>query len=185
MKLDIFLQKTANLSLENRILKLIVIVIGITVLINTFMTYKALNSHRTILVPPVMNSRIEIAGDKASEEYIKSFTRYLCGLAFSYTSATARGQFDELLTMYAPDAFAEGKRIFYGLADSIETAKNTNAFYIQELKVDSDRHQIEVIGIKRQFVEDRMIDSGIRTYIIEYSIENGRFMIQKITEKEA
>lgn len=185
MKLDIFLQKTANLSLENMILKLIVIVIGITVLINTVMTYRALNSHRTILVPPVMNSRIEIAGDRASEEYIKSFTRYLCGLAFSYTSATARGQFDELLTMYAPEAFPEAKRTFYSLADSIETARNTNAFYIQGLKVDSDRHQIEVIGIKRQFVEDRMIDSGIKTYIIEYRIENGRFMIQKITEKEA
>jgi conjugal transfer pilus assembly protein TraE len=185
MKLDIFLQKTANLSLENRILKLIVVVIGITVLINTVMTYRALNSHRTILVPPVINSRIEIAGDKASEEYIKSFTRYLCGLAFSYTSATARGQFDELLTMYAPDAFPEAKRTFYSLADSIETAKNTNAFYIQGLKVDIDRHQIEVIGLKRQFVEDRMIDSGIKTYIIEYRIENGRFMINKITEKEA
>jgi conjugal transfer pilus assembly protein TraE len=185
MKLDIFLQKTANLSLENRLLKLIVVVIGITVLINTVMTYRALNSHRTILVPPVMNSRIEIAGDRASEEYIKSFTRYLCGLAFSYTSATARGQFDELLTMYAPEAFPEAKRTFYSLADSIETARNTNAFYIQGLKVDSDRHQIEVIGIKRQFVEDRMIDSGIKTYIIEYRIENGRFMIQKITEKEA
>jgi conjugal transfer pilus assembly protein TraE len=185
MKLDIFLQKTANLSLENRILKLIVVVIGITVLINTVMTYRALNSHRTILVPPVINSRIEIAGDKASEEYIKSFTRYLCGLAFSYTSPTARGQFDELLTMYAPDAFPEAKRTFYSLADSIETAKNTNAFYIQGLKVDIDRHQIEVIGLKRQFVEDRMIDSGIKTYIIEYRIENGRFMINKITEKEA
>lgn len=185
MKLDIFLQKTANLALENRMLKLIVIVIGITVLINTVMTYRALNSQRTILVPPVIKSKIEITGDKASEEYIKSFTRYLCGLTFSYTHTTARGQFDELLTMYAPDTFPEAKRIFYNLADSIETAKNTSVFYIQRLGVDSDRNQIEVTGLKKQFVEDRMIDNGVRTYIIEYRIENGRFMIQKITEKEA
>lgn len=185
MKLDIFLQKTANLALENRILKLIVIVIGITVLINTVMIYRALNSQRTILVPPIINSKIEIAGDKASEEYIKSFTRYLCGLAFSYTYATARGQFDELLTVYAPDKFPEAKRIFYNLADSIETAKNTSAFYIQRLEVDNDRYQIQVTGLKRQFVEDRMIESGVKTYIIEYRIENGRFMIQKIFEKEA
>jgi conjugal transfer pilus assembly protein TraE len=185
MRLDIFLQKTANLTLENRFLKLIVIVIGITVVINTFMTYRALDSQRIILVPPSIDSRIEIAGDKASEEYIKSFTRYLCALAFSYTYTTARGQFDELLNMYAPEKFPEAKRTFYNLSDSIETAKSTSAFYIQGMKVDSERHQIEVIGVKRQFVEDRMIDEGIKTYIIDYRIENGRFMILRITEKEA
>lgn len=183
--MDIFLQKTANLALENKILKLMVIVIGLTVLVNTVMISRALNSHRTILIPPVINSRIEIAGDKASEEYIRSFTRYVCGLAFSYTYATARGQFDDLLTMVAPEDFPEAKRLFYTLADSIETAKNTSAFYIQRLAVDRERLQIEVSGLKRQFAEDKMIESGVKTYVIEYRIENGRFMIRKISEKEA
>lgn len=185
MKMDIFIQKTANLALENKILKLMVIVIGITVLVNTVMLFRALNSHRTILIPPVINSRIEIAGDKASEEYIKSFTRYVCALAFSYTYATARGQFDDMLTMFAPENFPEAKRLFYSLADSIEIAKNTSAFYIQRMAVDGERLQIEVTGLKRQFAEDKMIESGVKTYVIDYRIENGRFMIRKISEKEA
>ncbi|MEI6704464.1 MAG: TraE/TraK family type IV conjugative transfer system protein, partial [Deltaproteobacteria bacterium] len=76
MNLDIYLQKSSNIFAENRLLKFSVVVLSIAVVINTAGVFKALNSQKTILVPPVINSKISVTGDKASDEYLKEFTRY-------------------------------------------------------------------------------------------------------------
>ena len=90
MNLDIFLQKSSNIFAENRLLKFSIVVLGVAVVINTAGLFKALNSQKIILVPPVINSKISVTGDKASDEYLKEFTRYALGLALTYNPSNAR-----------------------------------------------------------------------------------------------
>jgi conjugal transfer pilus assembly protein TraE len=184
MKMNIFMQKTSNLMAENRLLKFAVLVIGITVIYNTFMVRHALHTHRTILVPPAIKSTMEIHGNSASDAYIKHFTRYIMGLAFQYSPATARYQFEELLSMFSPSSFPRAQKMFYDLADTIETAQISNVFYIQKMVLDSARKQVEVTGLKRQYVHDVKSEEGTKTYIVVYEFEDGRFMIADISEKE-
>ena len=183
MKLDIFLNKAANTKAQNRLLKLIVMVIGATVLVNTYLLHKYINSRRTVLIPPAMNSRVEILGDKASDEYIKEFTRYTLALILNYTPATARGQFDEALALYAPQVYQKVSKMLYDLADTIEITHTSNVFYISGISVNSDRSLIEVKGLNTRFVQDRHSKSERKTYLIQYKIENGRFMILELSEK--
>ncbi len=184
MKLDLFLQKSSNVVAENRLLKLVVVVIGIAAVINTFMTCRALNYQRTVVVPPVLKSRIEITGDRASEEYIKAFSRYIAALAFSYSPGGVKAQFDELLALYAPEVFPEGKRLLYELADRVITTRVTSVFFINKLYVDGEKSQIEVAGQRRQYVDDRKVEDLLKTYLIDYRVADGRFQIMKISEKE-
>lgn len=83
MRLNLFLQKTSNIVAENRLLKFVVVVIGVAAIANAVMTYRALNYQRTIIVPRSLKSRIEITGDRVSEEYVKAFSRYIAALSFS------------------------------------------------------------------------------------------------------
>ncbi len=184
MKLNLFLQKTSNIVAENRLLKFVVVVIGIAAIVNAVMTYRALNYQRTIIVPPVLKSRIEITGDRASEEYVKAFSRYIAALSFSYSPGTVKPQFDELLALYAPEAFPEGKRVLYELADRAITTRVTSAFFMGKLYVDSGKNQIEMSGQKRQYVDDRKVEDLVKTYLIDYRISDGRFQIIRISEKE-
>lgn len=184
MKFDIFMQKTANLAAENRLLKFFIVVIGITVVINTAVTIRAFRMQKIILVPPIVDSRIEIAGDKASDGYVKTFVRYISALAFNYTPATARLQFGELLATYAPPAYPSAKKTFYDLADTIEMSHVTNSFVIQKIDIDSEKHQIDVLGNNLRYSEDRKVEESQRTYLIQYRIENGKFMITELKEKE-
>lgn len=184
MKLDIFMQKTSNLYAENRMMKFFIAGIGIAVVINTYVSFKAFNSQRTILVPPALNSRIEIAGDKASDEYIKQFTRYFSALALSYSPASARAQFTEVLTIYAPEAFPAAQKSFYDLADAIELSKVSNTYYIQRVTVDSSKHLIELQGTNLQFAQDKKVDESTKTYLVEYRIRNGKFEVLSFKEKE-
>src|SRR3972149_5195863 len=109
MKSEIFLQKSSNLFAQNRLLKFIVLVIGIAVIYNTWMIRQALNTHRTIIVPPVINQEIEFQGERASENYLRQMIRYAMTLAVNNSPATARHQFEELLTLYAPESFPDAQ----------------------------------------------------------------------------
>lgn len=184
MKLNLFLQKSSNVVAENRLLKFVVVVIGVAAVINAFMTYRALNYQRTVIVPPVLKSRIEITGDRASEEYVRAFSRYIAALAFSYSPGSVKAQFDELLALYAPEVFPEEKRVLYELADRVITTRVTSVFFIGKLYVDGEKSQIEVAGQRRQYVDDRKVEDIVKTYLIDYRISEGRFQLVKISEKE-
>ena len=185
MKLDIFMQKASNLAGENRLLRFFVLVIGIAVLVNSFFVYTSVKHQRTVLVPVGLNSKVEVADSSASDDYLKLMTRYTLGLALNYTPANARQQFGELLSLYSPDIFPEAKKTFYSLADTVETAKATNSFYIQSIHADKDKGVIEVVGLKRQFAEDkRVVDDMQAMYELHYRISDGRFMLTDFREKQ-
>jgi conjugal transfer pilus assembly protein TraE len=185
VRLDLFLQKTSNIVAENRLLKFVVVCIGLMQLVNSYMVYETYNSQRVVLVPPDLKSRVEISGREASDEYVKEITRYALGLALSYSPATARAQFDELLALYTPEAFPEAKRAYYDLAETIEMTGVTSVFHIHGISVSRDSSRIEVKGLKRLFAEDKKTEEGFKTYLIDYRILNSRFMIVNISEKES
>ncbi len=183
MNLDIFLQKSSNIFAENRLLKFVVLALGIAVVINTVGLFRALNSQRVILVPPTINSRISLSGDKASDEYLKEFTRYILSLALTYNPVNARSQFSELLAMYDPADFQASRRELYELADKIENTKASSAFYIHAIVNDSEKYRLEVTGAKRTYLVDQKAEDTIKVYFIEYRFENGKFILKRLSEK--
>ena len=181
MKIRHFLQRTSNKEAENRLLKFAVVVLGICMVIGNFMSYRAVKSQRTIIVPPVINSKMTFTGYKASDEYVRELARYSIGLALYYNPLTARGNFGELLTLYAPEVFAAEKDRLYQLADRIESNRITSAFYIYDIKLTADK--IELPGLIRQYQDKTVLMEELRTYIVRYRVVDGRFIIMGIDEK--
>lgn len=185
MNLDIFLQKSSNIFTENRLLKFVVVALGIAVVINTAGLFMALNSQRVILVPPVVNSKISVSGDKASDEYLKEFARYILSLALTYNPVTARSQFSELLAVYDPAEFQTSRKELYELADKIENTKASSAFYIQSIINDTEKRRLEVTGTKKTYMVDQKAEDTLKVYLIEYRIDNGKFILVRLYEKPA
>lgn len=185
MNLDIFLQKSSNIFAENRLLKFVVVALGIAVVINTAGLFMALNSQRVILVPPVVNSKISVSGDKASDEYLKEFARYILNLALTYNPVNARSQFSELLAVYDPAQFQASRKELYELADKIENTKASSAFYIQSIINDTEKRRLEVTGTKKTYMVDQKAEDTLKVYLIEYRIDNGKFILVRLYEKPA
>lgn len=185
MNLDIFLQKSSNIFAENRLLKFVVVALGIAVVINTAGLFMALNSQRVILVPPVVNSKISVSGDKASDEYLKEFARYILNLALTYNPVNARSQFSELLAVYDPAEFQASRKELYELADKIENTKASSAFYIQSIINDTEKRRLEVTGTKKTYMVDQKAEDTLKVYLIEYRIDNGKFILVRLYEKPA
>ena len=185
MNLDIFLQKSSNIFAENRLLKFVVVALGIAVVINTAGLFMALNSQRVILVPPTINSKISVSGDKASDEYLKEFTRYILNLALTYNPVNARSQFSELLAVYDPAGFPNARKELYELADKIENTRASSAFHIQSMMNNPEKNQVEVLGSKMTYIGEMKADIVQTTYIVEYRFDNGKFILTRLYEKTA
>ena len=185
MRLSIFTGKLANVAGENRLLKLAILAIGATVLVNSMVLVYALNHRTTILVPPVINTKLEIVGNSAPDEYIRVFGRYAMWLALNYSPATARSQFSELLTLFGPERYAEVRKSLYGLADTIEMGHVSSVFHITRIVVDRTKREMDVYGSRRQYANAQLIEGKARNYRIEYRVTDGRFMVVKLMERES
>lgn len=184
MRLNTYLERRNNLMAGNTLLKLAVVLLGVGLVANAFITYDVTRRARTIVVPPVVNTTFELSGYRISDDYARLMTRYIMDLATNYTPATARRNFDELLVLYDPDAYGDGKKAFYGLADTVETAHVTGSFFIERMTLDEDKRQILVEGQKRLTANEQRVEEGPETYIIDYANNNGRFAIRNLSRKQ-
>ena len=184
MKFNLFMQGLSNVKGENRLLKYAGVFIGIGFIANTLVTIHALEHETTILVPPVINTKLEIIGHTASEEYIRVFGRYAMWLALNYSPATARSQFSELLTMFAPEKYAGVRKSFYGIADTVEMGHVSSVFHITRIRIDRARCEMEIDGVRRQYANDQFLEEKERIYMIDYRVTDGRFLINRLYEQE-
>ena len=185
MKFKLFTGKAANIFAENRMLKFTVLVLLAAVLVLSFCVVTAMNKERVILVPPVINSKVMITGDHASDDYLREFTRYIVSLALTYNSANARNQFSELLAVYDPAGFPNARKELYELADKIETTRASSAFHIQSMTNNADNKQVEVQGAKMTYIGEMKADIVQTAYLVEYRFDNGRFILTRLYEKPA
>jgi len=185
VKLSNYLNDKAKHKGENRLLKFTILVIGIVTLLNTGIMLKALSYQRVVIVPPGLQEKTTIQGNKLDEIYVSTFVRYISSLAFSYMPATARRQFDELLLHFDPTAYPRGKTTFYNLAEKVADTQVTQVFYLNKITVNTETRKIEIEGTRRQYIDDRKVEDGKKNYYIDYTILNGRFYIMAIAESAA
>jgi conjugal transfer pilus assembly protein TraE len=184
MRTSVYLQKAGNLFLENRLLKFVVVILAVAAVFNSLLVLRAVKYQRVILIPPQMTGTIEFTQGKPTDTYIRDLARRIINLSATYSPATARGQFDELLALYAPESFPKASATWYALAGRIEEARVSTAFYLDHLKITKDE-KIELSGMSHQFSSDMLIEKKQETFIITYRIQDGRFYIVSLSKKEA
>jgi conjugal transfer pilus assembly protein TraE len=183
MNLKKWVQRSSNVFGENLLLKFVVVVWGIALVVMGFRVERAVNMQRTIIMPPGLGQKVEVGSADASDEYIEHYARYALNLALNYTPATVRGQFDRLLLLYAPETYPKAQTALYELASAIEKARNTNAFYVTSIVVFRDKEEVEIAGLRRQFIEDVKAGEQRKTYVMKYRVINGRMQIVELAEK--
>jgi len=184
MLLNRFLQKASNLFAENRLLKFVVIIQGVVLIWCVHRVDTIKDRIRTVIQPPVINSKIEVSGSWTSDGYVKEYIRYVGALLWNYSPGTARNQFAELLVSWHPSVYEDAKQRLYILADQIEQTKTSSVFYISHVEHNVDKRLIEVTGQRNQTMQDKSIENTTKTYLVTYKVENARFWITGVSEKD-
>ena len=181
MRADIFVQKTSNLFVENRLLKFAVGAMAVAVCFNSLMVYRAVKYQRVVLIPPTMTGTIEFVQGKPTEAYIKDMSRKIVNLATTYSPPTARGQFDDLLSLYTSEAYPEASKSWYSLAGRIEESQVSSTFYMEKISIVEGT--IEMFGNVVQFAGDTKLEKTAKTFVVAYRIRDGRFEMSEFKEK--
>lgn len=186
MELTVYQQKVANVFAENRLLKigfgaLLIMSIGNWHAINS-----AVDNQRVVIVPVSSTGELWISGGEASLPYLRQMARYLTGMVLNYTAATARAQFEEILTLYTPGSYATAKVSFEKLSDQIERhpTVSSRATWVtnQPLKIDEKNEILSISVMKERIVSGDVTQSERRIIEIDYDIVDGRFVIESIQE---
>jgi len=183
MNIKLFLSKYTNIKAENKLLKFFIILIGGLQLINLFWNTTLLKQEKIILIPPGLQEKATISSNTISENALRQYVRYIVSLALNYNASTARKQFEELLLLYPPHLITEKKNEYYNMASNIETAKITSSFFIE--KITLEKNTIEVVGNKIEYLNELKAKEKSEIYIIEYTIENAQFKLQRIYKKNS
>ncbi len=183
MKTNIFVQKTSNLFVENRLLKFVIVILSLAVIFNSFMVYRSVKYQRVVLIPPKMTGTVEFVQGKPTDTYLKDITRRIVNLAASYSPPTARAQFEELLFYYAPESYPQASKAWYSLASRVEESQVSSVFYLEKIKLGDNF--IEVFGNLKQLADNTQLENTSKTYLIKYRLQDGRFYIVSLKEKFA
>ncbi len=184
MLFDLYLQKTSNLVGENRLLKFFIVLIGGAVLVNSIYVHKAMDQQRTVIIPigGLTADRLEFQGNVLSESYVRLMTRYVMGLFMDYTPDRVHSQYSELLETFSSGAYPEYKERLITLADDIKTAKVSGSFSIQKIDHQENKDEIDVTGIRNQFLENVLSSNEVVTYRIKFEVVNGMFRLVELNE---
>lgn len=181
MRISDYLQKSSALFDQNRLLKFCLVCLTIAFCYNSLQVHRAVNYQRTILIPPKLTSEIEFIQGKPTEKYIRDISRIIANLAGTWSPATARENFEELLYYFAPESFPQASERWYSLAGRAEEGLVSSSFYLE--KISFDDSVIELFGQLVQYTGNTPLENTTRTYLVKYRIEQGRFYVLSIQEK--
>jgi type IV conjugative transfer system protein TraE len=184
MDLQYSIREKDNLRSAIRLLKFFVVVIGIAVIYLTFKVTRTVEFQKTVLVPVFFDSKLEISGDDISDEGAEMYARRITALRANYSPGVARRYFNMLLRLYAPAAYPEAWKAYYDLADRIETANVSSAFYLEKVETDRKNRRIVVEGRNRKFKDNTSLFDILVQYVISYQVDHGMFQVLDIEEKE-
>ncbi len=183
MLLKDYLSAASNVFSINRLLVVVTIVMaGVTVL-QIRMLAEEKESRTTVVVPLVSTGAMEVGYDTASDDYLRAMARYVLNLAFTYTSDTARPQFEELLTLFAPEYREPERRRWIEVAERIEKVRRVSrAFYIDDIRLKDETRMI-VRGTTVRRI-GTTLEQQPATIEIGYRIRHGRFLIEHISRAD-
>ena len=186
MDLNMYVQKLANKEAENRLLKFAIVIIGVAILVNSFMIFLALDKQTVVLIPPGLDHKAEVSGGQLSEEYVRTFSRYVAMLALTYSPATARSQFDDVLLLFTPESYKDAYKTFYDIASVVEQKNVSSVFYVtQPIRVNLRERTMDVEGLLRRYKDNQKLDESVKKYEIRYQVDDGKFRLVKFGEKES
>lgn len=181
-----FVAKIDWLTAQNRLLGLAVVVMLIFNVMNWYSLQKAQAETNVTIVPIGGGQGMTIGNGKASEEYLRAMARYLTMMLGNYTAGTLRQQLQEVLDQFAPESVGEAQKSFEAIARQVERYPSiaSRIRWSGQKPLKYTDSVIQVQTIKERLVSGRVKDPKTVFYCIEYRIDETRFWVLNIREKE-
>lgn len=179
-----YLQGSANLFEENRLLKVAICgMFGITAILGTVL-YTSNQNQRTVIVPFGAGGDLFVTGNKPSLTYLRTITFNIVSLAGTYSAYSADRQFQELLSIVHPSAYNALRDSLNRLLDELGNNPTLSiATYIRSDQPVTYTGSEIVVPVEKVRVIGGVIRKFRGNLRIRYALENGRFWLTALQEE--
>lgn len=183
MNKETFLKKSDAVYAQFRLMKFAFITMMIGMIGLGIMVYQAVQYKTVVIVPPNLEKPAEFTNGIPDDDYIRAVAQDITYLAFNYTPATCRTQFNTLLKYVAPEEFPVESQRWYELAGKIETSRVSSTMSLSDqVIVNATAGEIQITGSRTQFTGDQIIETKNKSYVIKYALRRGKFALLGIVE---
>ena len=172
----------SNAFRENSLLKLLLVLVLLSNLHTSYKATKAIEFQKTVMVPVGYSEKIEIEGDKISEQYLLTVSRYILDLALDYTKHSVKSQYNLILSWMSPGAYHKYQPVFNAFIDDAQIGDVVSCFFIDKTEHNPVKKIVKVSGKKTMIYDGAEVETKNETYAIKYSVKAGRLMIEEIGE---
>ena len=179
-----YLQGSANLFEENRLLKFAIAgLFGVSAVLGTLI-YTSNQNQRTVIVPFGASGDLYVTGNTPSTGYLRTMTRNIVSLSGTYSAYSADKQFQELLSLAHPSAYNALRDSLNGILDELSDNPTLSiATYIRpDQPVTWDKSDI-IVPVEKVRVIGGVIRKFRGNLHIGYAIDNGRFWLTQLSEE--
>ncbi|MBN8818680.1 MAG: conjugal transfer protein [Sphingomonas sp.] len=180
-----YLQGSANLFEENRLLKFAIAgLFGVSAVLGTVI-YTSNQNQRTVIVPFGAGGDLYVTGNAPSATYLRAITRNIVSLVGTYSAYSADRQFQELLSLVHPSAYNGLRDSLSRLLDELGTNPTLSiATYIRgDQPVTYTDNEI-VVPVEKVRVIGGVIRKFRGNLRIRFVVDNGRFWLTALQEEK-
>lgn len=179
-----YLQGSANLFEENRLLKFAIAgLFGISAVLGALI-YTSNQNQRTVIVPFGSGGDLYVTGNTPSATYLRTITRNIVSLAGTYSAYSADRQFQELLSLVHPSAYNGLRDSLNRLLDELSTNPTLSiATYIRGDMPVTQRDGEILVPVEKIRVIGGVIRKFRGNLRIRYAVDNGRFWLTALQEE--
>lgn len=179
-----FLSTIDGLTRQNRILGIALVLMLIWNVFNWGLA-KSMQAKTTVVVIPIGDHGLEIGAGKASDRYMRRMSRYVVSQLGSYTAASARTQYEELLELFPADRVGTVQNYFEKIATDIERFPSISSAvrWVGKAPLKYTDTRIQVQADKQRLVNGAVTETTPTWYCMDYRIDEARFWLLNIEEK--
>ncbi|RJG53198.1 conjugal transfer protein [Sphingobium terrigena] len=179
-----YLQGSANLFEENRLLKFAIAgLFGITAVLG-MLIYTSNQNQRTVIVPFGTGGDLYVTGNAPSAPYLRTMTRNIVSLSGTYSAYSADPQFQELLSIVHPSAYNSIRDTLTAILDELSDNPTLSiATYIRPDQPVLTTSTDIVVPVEKVRVIGGVIRKFRGNLRIGYAIDNGRFWLTSLHEE--
>lgn len=180
-----YLQGSANLFEENRLLKFAIAgMFGVTAVLGTLI-YTTNQNQRTVIVPFGASGDLYVTGNTPSAAYLRTMTRNVVSLSGTYSAYSADKQFQELLSLAHPSAYNALRDSLNAILDELADNPTLSiATYIRPDQPVTWTSTDIIVPVEKVRVIGGVIRKFRGNLHIGYAIDNGRFWLTQLTEEK-
>lgn len=184
MLFDKYKNKMDKYLLENITFRTVTLILSLLILFLVWIIVSRTDSQKVVFMPPkIINQEFWIAGNEVSKTYLHEMGQFISFNLLNITKENAHNNIENILTLVDSRFYQEVKVKLLEQSNYIIDNAISRTFFVSAIDADT-KGLIKVFGVVKDIIGDKVVQSNQNILSINYSINQGRFIIDNISIEE-